>query len=281
MQGRYIWCSCNSLAFIPYSMYWENMKNIKKFFSRIREHNIFGMSAKTAYYLILSFFPLMLLMLSAVSSADTDMFAYIMPPFVIKILDDIMKITPDIKVAALSFAVALWSASTAIWALMDGIHLAYTGRVHDKLKNGRIRAIVFTLILMIMAFVFVSAAFLSGMNFNFFIFIPLDYNLYYALRIFLVLISIFTFIVLLYSMTPCVKIKLNKTFFGIIITSISWLLSTWGFDIYMNMFNNYSVIYGSIGAFLGLALWLYAVTLILFLGAELNAILLERAAIKK
>ena len=261
-------------------------KSIKIFLKRIKEHNTFGMSAKTAYYLILSFFPLVLLILSGVSKTNTRMFKYIMPPFVIKILDDIMKITPDIKIATLSFIVVLWSASTAIWALMDGIHLAYTGRTHDKLKNGRIRAILFTLLLIIFAFICVSLTFLSSININFRLLIPDRFSdrfmkffqIYEIFHIFLVFVFIFLFILSLYAMTPCVKIKIRKIFLGVIITSLSWIFATWCFEIYMNMFNNYSVIYGSVGAFLGLSLWLYVVTLVLFLGAELNAVLSEKAS---
>ena len=255
-------------------------KAIIIFFKRVKEHNIFGMSAKTAYYLILSFFPLALLMLSAISKTNTRMFKYIMPPFVIRILDDVVKISPDIKITTLSFVIVLWSASTAIWALMDGIHLAYTGRMHDRLKNGRLRAILFTLFLVIFAFICVSVTFIGSININFSLLFSkwLNLKLEASFPIFhmtVVFICIFLFIVTLYAMTPCVKIKLRKTFLGVCITSISWLLATWGFDIYMTMFNNYSVLYGSVGAFLGLSVWLYTVTLVLFLGAELNAVLLK------
>ena len=257
-------------------MLYKNM--IIDFLKRIKTHNILSMSAKTAYYLILSFFPLVLIILSAFSQTNTDMFKYIVPPFVIKILDDIMEITPDIKVAAISSVVVLWSASTAIWALMDGIHLAYTGEMHKKLKNGRVRAVIFTAILIVMALVCVSLTILNQIDLGFYLPLPawLSYSFFKFFHIASVIISIFLFIILLYAMTPCDKIKMKKIFIGAAMTSIIWIFATWSFEIYMNMFNNFSVIYGGVGAFLGLSLWLYVVTLVLFLGAELNAFLTER-----
>jgi len=240
-----------------------------------------GISAKTAYYLLLSFFPLTLLLLSAVSKTNIRIFNYIFPPFVIKILEEVMKISPDIKITTISFIIVLWSASTSIWALMDGIHLAYTGRMHDKLKNGRLRALIFTIFLMIFAFICVSLTFLTALDLSHFASERLNYFTIKAFHISIVIIVIFLFIISLYAMTPYVKIKIGKIYIGVILTAISWLISTWSFEIYIKMFSNYSTLYGSVGAFLGLALWLYVVTLVLFLGAELNAMLSENSKNRK
>ena len=46
-----------------------------------------------------------------------------------------------------------------------------------------------------------------------------------------------------------------------------------GFSFYVENFANYSIIYGTLGTVIILMVWLYMTSLILILGAELNAAL--------
>ncbi|MDR1101884.1 MAG: YihY/virulence factor BrkB family protein [Clostridiales bacterium] len=66
------------------------------------------------------------------------------------------------------------------------------------------------------------------------------------------------------------KISGREVFLGCIITAFGWVLATWGFELYMKLFNNYSALYGQIGLVLGLALWLYVIALIVFISSEVN-----------
>jgi membrane protein len=45
---------------------------------------------------------------------------------------------------------------------------------------------------------------------------------------------------------------------------------TWGFGIYLNNFNRYNLLYGSIGTLLLLMLWVYFSCIVLLVGYELN-----------
>ena len=47
-----------------------------------------------------------------------------------------------------------------------------------------------------------------------------------------------------------------------------------GFSFYVENFANYSVIYGTLGPVIVLLMWLYMMTVLLIMGAELNAVLI-------
>ncbi len=58
---------------------------------------------------------------------------------------------------------------------------------------------------------------------------------------------------------------------GAIFTTILSLISTFGFSIYVNNFDSYNKVYGSIGAILALMVLIYINILIILIGFELNA----------
>ena len=254
---------------------------IFEFFRRFTKHDILGMAAKAAYYLLISFFPLSILLISVIAANGAAMFEYIMPASVLVILEDILKIKPQRGLTIISIIITIWSASRSIWALMNGIYVIHTGHQRGRLKKGRIRAFFYVILLAAATVTLVSLTFISTYAEALFAeyFSGITLPLIKIGRIAAVIGIMFCFSASLYIITPGVEVKIRDVFIGSLVTSIGWVGATLAFEIYMKMFNNYSLLYGSIGAFLGLALWLFIVTIVLFCGAELNEML--RGARKK
>lgn len=84
---------------------------------------------------------------------------------------------------------------------------------------------------------------------------------------------IFSVVLLFYYWIPNVYHKARHFIPGTLFASASWVLVSGIFSFYMNNFSNYSVIYGSIGAFIMLLIWIYMSCLILLIGACINAVL--------
>ena len=261
----------------------NKLKNNKKisafmiFLKRCGEHDILGMSAKTTYYLLISFFPLALLLLSVVTDNNIQIFTFIVPPSVLIVLEDVIKSAPQRNMTVVSLILLIWSASTSVWALMSGVYVAHTGYRHKRMKRGRLRALIFIIFLIIFVFICVSLTFLSGMAVDWLsASIPhINSSVFNTLRILFITVLIFLFTISLYTTTPGFKMKFRYLLPGASFSSVGWIIATWGFEIYMKMFNSYSVLYGGIGAFLGLALWLYIVSVVVLFGAEINAMLYE------
>lgn len=252
-----------------------------RFLQRFSSHDIAGISAKATYYLLLSFFPLSLILLSVFAKSEINILEYILPSSIVVLLQDIT--TMESALTVTSLVILLWSASTSIWALMTGVYTAYSGHRKIKLVQGRLRALFFILILIIAIFTCISITFLSkiAVEWLYSHFEWLNQTMLDIARVFVLIGLIYLFVLLLYILTPGIKVRVRNISFGAILTSISWVVVSWGFEVYMKMFNNYSALYGGIGVFLGLALWLYTITIIFFCGAEINVMIFEKQRITK
>src|SRR5579871_1276978 len=58
---------------------------------------------------------------------------------------------------------------------------------------------------------------------------------------------------------------------GSLAASLLWLLASWLFSFYLGHFANYNATYGSLGALIGLLMWLWITFIVILLGAELDA----------
>ena len=52
-----------------------------------------------------------------------------------------------------------------------------------------------------------------------------------------------------------------------------WIAVSYFFSIYINIFTNFSIIYGSLTTIILIMMWLYAVIYIILIGAEINVML--------
>jgi membrane protein len=88
----------------------------------------------------------------------------------------------------------------------------------------------------------------------------------------IILIAIFLFsISILYRYGPANKEKWKFLSTGAIMATALAVLTSMGFNYYINNFSSYNNVYGSLGALIILMLWLYLNSLILLIGFELNA----------
>jgi membrane protein len=65
---------------------------------------------------------------------------------------------------------------------------------------------------------------------------------------------------------------------GAVIGVSLWLLVSFLFGSYLNLYNNYSVVYGSLGAVIILMLWFYLTGVAILVGGEVNAIIEQTEA---
>lgn len=58
---------------------------------------------------------------------------------------------------------------------------------------------------------------------------------------------------------------------GTVFFTTFWLVGSWGFSIYVNNLSTYNLVYGTIGAFFILMVWLYYTSILLLIGGEINS----------
>jgi membrane protein len=79
-----------------------------------------------------------------------------------------------------------------------------------------------------------------------------------------------------YRYTPSKRLTWKETFPGAVFSTLGWTVVSIGFSFYVNHFESYSRIYGSIGAVIALMTWLFINSVIILIGGEVNATLAYR-----
>ena len=87
-----------------------------------------------------------------------------------------------------------------------------------------------------------------------------------------VLLSLATLmaVAFLYYVAPAKRQRVGFFSAGSVLATGMFFVLTWGFGIYLNNFNRYNLLYGSIGTVLLLMLWVYFSCIVLLVGYELN-----------
>ena len=80
-----------------------------------------------------------------------------------------------------------------------------------------------------------------------------------------------TAIGLVYRQLPNIHLTMREIIPGALVAVVGWLVASAGFSFYVNSFANYSATYGSLGSMIVLLLFFYLSSLIILLGAEINA----------
>ena len=86
-------------------------------------------------------------------------------------------------------------------------------------------------------------------------------------------ISYFSFFVLLFYLSPTIKIKIHEIIPGALVTAVGWSVASIGFSFYVNYIANYNKFYGSLSVIIILLFWLYILGYAIMIGLQVNYIL--------
>lgn len=257
------------------------------FFHRLFQDNIVGLAAQTAFFLLLAIFPILMLCAGWMSRLpldfDAGVLSTIFPDSVVDTILSVIENAPDsMGVTVIQIVLAIWSASSGIWALMRGICISHTGRMPNFFK-GR-----FLSMLLMVGFVAMLALSMTVWVFGHEVVVLIGggawtegENAVTIARYAFTLPLLFLFVLTVYAATPGFEIKKRNMALGAAFAAVGWTFISWAFEVYMEAFTNYSVLYGGVGAFLGLAVWLLAISFVILLGAELNALIVEVSAARR
>jgi membrane protein len=106
------------------------------------------------------------------------------------------------------------------------------------------------------------------------------YDVWNWIRWFLSSTVLFLVFLSLYQFAPNTKVTIKQALPGAIFATLGWQVSSLGFSYYVS-FNNYSQLYGNLGAIIILVGWFYWSALILILGGLINASLCKVKAMSR
>lgn len=265
-----------------------NLRLIIKLIVKVRKDDIFALASQLAYYMILSFIPLIIFLISLIAwiNIDSINFMSILKTFLPSgifslaeyIINEIMS-ARSMSLVGGSIFVAIWMASSGFRALIKGINKAYNLKDTRSYIRRTIIAYIGTIIfalsiiaaLAVIVFGRVIGEHLLGLlpNAEIFQYVWIMFR-YVIILVFLVII--FT---ALYKFTPCKRFKLKEVFPGAVVSALGWIISSFAFSYYINNFNNYTKVYGSLAAIFIMMLWMFITSMVIIFGVEVNSVLVE------
>lgn len=260
------------------------------FWRQVRQLSIPLHAANTGFFLILSLFPALVLLLSIIRYTPLDVHSLlgflqgIIPEALLPEMELLIVSTYENTsgaVVGLSAATALWSASRGIYGLITGLNTIYRVAEHRSFLQVRLLSVLYTfafllvLLLTLVLHVFGTGLLelMNGSSIPFFRFLSGVVDLRFFLLVFLQT-SLFS---AMFMALPNRKNSLGDSLPGAFLASIGWLVFSHLFSLYVEFFPTYSRIYGSVYAVALSMLWLYCCISIVFYGGVLNRILMDNS----
>lgn len=243
-------------------------------------------AAGVTYFLLLSLFPALAAFVALygfVAEPATIMdhigfLASVFPPGSFDlILAQLVALTQQ-KTTTLSFAfvtgliIALWSANSGIKALFDAMNVAYQEDEKRSIIKVNLMSLAFTLGALLVATVLIAAIGVLPAVLSYLWLDRWQEQLARFARWPVVLIVIGCGIAMIYRYGPSrERAKLRWLSWGVVFSTLLWLVASVLFSYYLENFANYNATYGTLGALIGLMVWVWISVIILIVGAELNA----------
>jgi membrane protein len=261
---------------------------IKELIGKIKNNHIGEYTAQCAYFTILAFIPLLILVLTLTKYAGIgqENLFYILNNLMSNstLNENILGIVKEVYLKTLgtvtiSAVFVLWSAGKGFFALCKGLNAAYE---IDNIKNikHRISSLILTIIFIgLTVLTLVLLVFGNSINNvlqeKFDIFNNVINILVNIKAIIIVIILSFAFTIM-YKFIPKHKYKLKHQILGAIFAAISCTFISVFYSIYINVNNGFSVMYGSLTTAVLAMMWVYACMYCILLGATINKMICEK-----
>lgn len=259
------------------------IKLFKQFLKKIQGDNVNAFAAQSALFIMISFFPLIMVILNLlqflpISSEEfiellLQAFPEIFEPYISEIVNDLYEKSSG-TMLTITLITSVWSASKGTLSLVRGLNGVYNIEETRNYIILRIVSFFYTVVVVILILASLFFLVLGNTLYQFILdlmpWLGTLAKLFINTRTVLFIVVMILFFMLVYKAVPARKSKMIIQLPGAVFSSVAWTLFSYGFSFYFNYFGNYSYMYGSLTAIVLIMLWLYSCMYILFLGGEIN-----------
>lgn len=262
-----------------------------KLIYRVLDHDTLSYGGSLTYFLILSIFPFLISLINAINFSgilDPEYLYGLLDVLPGEIQEIIRNFLNELHMSSsgsfltISFVAGLFTASTAVFKLMKIINQSY-GFVESRgFLAQRLMALFFTLALILMIFllvltqIFGQIIYVKVMSYLGIENASFDKIWSIAKNAIPLAYMLITF-VLLYKFSPSKSrenmITIKSVLPGSIFATLGLIIASSGFNFYVSNFGKYSITYGSLGGIIVFLIWLYLLSTITLVGAEINSTL--------
>ncbi len=260
---------------------------VKSFFKKIGKDRVYNYSASSAFFLILSIFPTLILIMTAIQYTPLtkefllDRLEFLLPdmffPLISQIIEEIYSTTYGAAIISVSVIGALWSASKGVMSMIRGINTCFNIDDRRSWLHTRLLSCLYTLIALVVVIftllllVFGSSIYRMLLNQSADLNSFLNVIMFILKQRFLIGLILLTLLfMLVYKFFPARFNKFWQMFPGSFLAALCWVGLSEILSLYVKAFPNFTVTYGSLTAFIVLMLYLYFGMYILFVCAEIN-----------
>ena len=276
------------------------VRGIKRLIISVIKNDFYGMAAEMGFMMVIGIFPFMLFLMAvfgwmgnkSLMDPILRFLSSIMPAqamdLIYTVLSEAMIFSHGKTVAIIGFVVTLFLSTNGIAVVLKGLNRAY--------KVNETRSFIYTRFLsLLMVFVDTLVMFLS-INLIVFgkviiHFMTTHLHMSWATAVFWLILrwpiafaALFLMAFLSYYILPDLrgneKFKMASALPGTWFFCTLWLVGSWGFSIYVNNLKTYNMVYGTIGAFAVLMVWLYYTSILILIGGEINSQVYNRLSKK-
>ncbi len=271
------------------------MKSFKRIYKKgteisqeITDDHVGAYAAQSAFFFMLCLIPIILLMITMVQYTPVtkaDVMTAVIQVFPSSVDSLITSIVNQVYnqstgIIPVTVVVALWSAGKGVLAMTGGLNCVYNCRETRNYIFLRIRATLYTVMfILVIIFLLVLSVFGNTLN----IFIAEHVSILSRLadwlirmRVYITPVVLMVFSLLIYKFLPNRKDSLKKQIPGAIFAAIGWMIVSWIFSVYVDLFKGFSDMYGSLTTIVLIMLWMYFCMYSILLGGEINILMYDK-----
>src|SRR5574344_766720 len=268
---------------------------------RIIIDDFLGMAAEMGYWFAIGIFPFMLFVMSFFTLIEKkSLFVPVMEfldavaptdsvNLIKEVLNEVLIFQHGGLMAVFGFIVTVILSSNAIFCMIKGINRALGVEETRNLVITRILSVLMVFVNVFVMFIAINLIIFGKIILQFVLnFVNLSslfINTILISRWFVSFVALYVMAFLNYFLLPAWKgsdkMKSKCALPGTLFFCFCWMLGSWAFSLYINNLHTYNRVYGSIGAFVMLMVWLYYTSLIMLVGGEINSQAYKRLSAKE
>lgn len=242
-------------------------------------------AAQSAYFFMLCMIPIILLLLTLVqytpvTKADVmTAVMQVLPSSVDSLMISIVNqvYNQSMGIIPVTIIVALWSAGKGVLAMTSGLNCIYECPETRSYIFLRIRSTIYTVLFIIVILLLLVVS-VFGNSLNIFISTHAEFleplaDWMIDKRALITPVVLMGFSLLIYKFLPNRKDRFVKQLPGAVFAAIGWMVISWVFSVYVDIFQGFSSMYGSLTTIVLIMLWLYFCMYSILLGGEFNKLL--------
>lgn len=271
------------------------IKFLNMFFGKIRDDHVSAFSAQAAFFIIISFFPFIMFLLSIVPflslkestilNLATQIFPNAFNSLIVLVITEVYRKVNSGTLISITVITALWSAGKGFLAIMKGLNSVYG--IQETRKSIILR-IISTLYTLVFAIMLIASIILFIFGNKLYLWIETRFPvlqdlalLIISLRTIVGLIILLIFFLVIYVAIPNRKTKISRELPGALVCAAGWMGFSYAFSYYIDHYSNYASMYGSLTTIVLFMLWMYFCMYILFIGAEINLLIQNKTLTEK